>query len=518
MADAQQTHAAHHSSCSSPVARADADANPGTLVCSAPAFSTYAIAPAVVPFLRGHRKALLVAASFFSAFGAVAAFAVADDTPLPPSRTLAEELAAPDTRAQLEALAERDDVFVTEQRIRRGDTIGTLLTRLGVSDIEAEKFLRTAPTARALQQLRPGRLIQVKTDDEGELLWLRYLQGASDSADASVPQVARSLVVERSGGHAGNSLVARDEALANERRIELRTGEIRSSLFAATDAADLPDAIATQITEIFSGDIDFYRDLRRGDRFRVVYESFYQGGEFVRAGRILAVEFVNAGKPHAAMWYGGASRLGHESDPGDTTIAGHYYGFDGHSLRRAFLRTPLEFTRISSGFGGRMHPIMNTWRQHTGIDYAAPMGTSIRTTGDGVVDFVGLKNGYGNVVVIRHQGVYSTLYGHMSRFAAGLKRGQRIAQGDLIGYVGMTGWATGPHLHYEFRIADKATNPLTAAMPEAPPIARNDLPAFHKVASGYGQQIELLRASEGGSEGASRSTVLRTAAASIPGV
>ncbi|MGI9026769.1 MAG: peptidoglycan DD-metalloendopeptidase family protein [Burkholderiaceae bacterium] len=423
---------------------------------------------------------------------------------------LVEELAAPDMRPQLEALAKRDDLFVTEQRIRRGDTIGVLLTRLGVSDSDAEKFLRTAPAARALQQLRPGRLIQAKTDEDGELRWLRYVQSASDSKETNALQGARALVVEREG----DALVARDEALPNERRIELRSGEIRSSLFAATDAADVPDSIATQITEIFSGDIDFYRDLRRGDRFRVVYESFYQGGEWVRAGRILAVEFVNAGKPHAAMWYGGA---GDADTTTYTNLAGHYYGFDGHSLRRAFLRTPLEFTRISSGFGARMHPIMNTWRQHTGVDYAAPMGTPIRTTGDGVVEFAGVKNGYGNAVVIHQQGVYSTLYGHMSRFAAGLKRGQRIEQGQVIGYVGMTGWATGPHLHYEFRIADRATNPLTTAVPEAPPIARNELPSFQKVASSYGRQIELLRAVEGGGESAPRNTALRTVAAAIPG-
>ena len=499
MAEAQQIQAAHDSSGTSSPENAHAAAHSGTQDSSL--FS-------IAPLLHKHRKVLLVAASFVSVFGAVAAFAVADDTPLPPSRTLVEELAAPDTHAQLEALAQRDDVFVTEERIRRGDTIGALLTRLGVSDSDAEKFLRTAPAARALRQLRPGRLIQARTDEDGGLRWLRYTQGAATSKD-NTPQGEQALVVERSG----DALVARDEALPNERRIELRSGEIRSSLFAATDAAGLPDSIATQITEIFSGDIDFYRDLRRGDRFRVVYESFYQGGEFVRAGRILAVEFVNAGKPRAAMWYGGA---GDADDSGGAAIAGHYYGFDGRSLRRAFLRTPLQFTRISSGFGVRMHPIMNTWRQHTGIDYAAPMGTPIRTTGDGIVDFVGVKNGYGNVVVIHHQGVYSTLYGHMSRFATGLKRGQRVQQGNVIGYVGMTGWATGPHLHYEFRIADHATNPLTAALPEAPPIARNDLPSFQKAASNYGRQIELLRAAEG-TEFAPRNTALRTVAHAIPG-
>lgn len=496
MAETEPNQAAHDASGSSAADRAQAAARPGTP--SSPMFSITAL-------LHRHRKLLLAAASFVSVFGAVAAFAVADDTPLPPSRNLVEELAAPDMHAQLEALTQRSDVFVTEERVRRGDTIGALLTRLGVSDSEAEKYLRTAPAARALRQLRPGRLIQARTDEDGELKWLRYTQGLADNT----PQVERALVVERDG----NALVARDEALPNERRVELRSGEIRSSLFAATDAAGLPDSIATQITEIFAGDIDFYRDLRRGDRFRVVYESFYQAGEFVRAGRILAVEFVNAGKPRAALWYGGA---GTDDDSSGAAIVGHYYGFDGRSLRRAFLRTPLQFTRISSGFGVRMHPIMHTWRQHTGIDYAAPIGTPIRATGDGIVEFVGVQNGYGNVVVIRHQGVYSTLYGHMSRFATGLKRGQRVQQGDVIGYVGMTGWATGPHLHYEFRVAGRATNPLTAALPEAPPIARRDLPSFQKVASNYGRQIELLRAAEGAGF-APRATAMRTVAHANPG-
>ena len=448
---------------------------------------------------RRHRTAFLTVASIVSLGGAVAAFAVADDAPLPYSRQVQEDLAAPDTRAQLEALADRTDQFVTEERIRRGDTLGTLLTRLGVNDADAERFLRTATGARALQQLRPGRLIQVRTDDDGALHWLRYAYG---TGDANTPS-GRSLEVERNG----DALVARDIALPNERRVELRSGEIRSSLFAATDDAGLPDGIATQIAEIFSGDIDFYRDLRRGDRFRVVYESFYQGGEFVRAGRILAIEFVNGGKPHSAMWYGG-------SNAADGSIAGHYYGFDGRSLRRAFLRTPLEFTRISSGFGGRMHPISNVWRQHTGVDYAAPNGTPVRTTADGVVDFAGVKSGYGNVVVIKHQGVYSTLYGHLSHFAGGMKRGQRVSQGTLIGYVGMTGWATGPHLHYEFRIADHATNPLTATLPEAPPISRTEQVAFRSVAGSFDRQIELLRASEGLVDATASA---RAGAARVPG-
>jgi murein DD-endopeptidase MepM/ murein hydrolase activator NlpD len=464
-------------------------------------------------FFRAHRRAVLAAAAVFLGCGAVASFAVVDDTPLPAARTLREELAAPDTHAQLEALAGRDDVFVTEERIRRGDTLGSLLTRLGVSDRTAESFLRTSPSVRALAQLKPGRLVHARVDEDGSLQSLRYDHTTTEGNDPAGAQNAHALLIERHG----DSFGARDEVVANERRVELASGEIRTSLFAATDAANLPDGIATQIAEIFSGDIDFYKDLRRGDRFRVVYESFYQGGEFVRAGRILAIEFVNAGKSHAAVWYGGPATASSE-----TALSGHYYGPDGRSLRRAFLRTPLEFTRISSGFGGRLHPISNVWRQHTGIDYAAPMGTPVRTTADGIVDFAGVKNGYGNVVVIRHQGVYSTLYGHLSRFAAGLKRGQHIEQGRLIGYVGMTGWATGPHLHYEFRIADHATNPLTAVLPDAPPISRGEMTAFRGVASSFDRQIALLRASEGSATTASAgaavaSGAIHASAARTPG-
>jgi murein DD-endopeptidase MepM/ murein hydrolase activator NlpD len=213
---------------------------------------------------------------------------------------------------------------------------------------------------------------------------------------------------------------------------------------------------------------------------------FYQDGEPVRSGRLLAVEFVNDGKPHQAVWYQPAGQ------------AGSYYAFDGQSLRRAFLRTPIEFSRISSGFGGRMHPILNTWKQHTGVDYASPIGTPIRATGDGVVAFAGQQNGYGNVVIIKHQGVYSTLYGHMSAFAKGMRTGARITQGEVIGFVGMTGWATGPHLHYEFRINNQAKDPLRVAMPQALPIPGEQLAAFRTRSADLNHQIMLLRSVDGG--------------------
>jgi murein DD-endopeptidase MepM/ murein hydrolase activator NlpD len=246
----------------------------------------------------------------------------------------------------------------------------------------------------------------------------------------------------------------------------MRFGEISSSLYGATDSAGVPEQIAGQIAEIFSGEIDFYRDLRRGDRFRVVYENFGHDGASAHPGRVLAVEFVTQGKVHQAVWYQPHGQ------------SGAYYGFDGRSMRRAFLRAPLEFTRISSGFGGRVHPILNIWKWHTGIDYAAPIGTPIRATADGLVKFVGQQTGYGNAIELKHQGVYSTLYGHMSAFAKGIKAGQTVTQGQVIGFVGMTGWATGPHLHYEFRVDGVAKDPLRVVMPDAVPVARDQMAAF----------------------------------------
>jgi murein DD-endopeptidase MepM/ murein hydrolase activator NlpD len=425
------------------------------------------------------RVAVLI--SVVAVFGAVTAFGIAPLTPDPadiPVTLVHEELSVPPLAQQLDAMDAQNQDFVHEERIRRGDTLGTLLARLQVSDPNAEQFIRTDVHARAMYQLRPGRIIQARTDDNGSLLSLRYLHTpADDATDASANPSSRALVVERQ--RAG--FLARDEYVSDDRHVEMRSGTIVTSLFGATDAAGIPEAVATQIADVFSGDIDFYRGMRRGDRFRVVYEMYYQGGEVARSGRVLAVEFINAGKSHQAMWY---------QAPGQ---AGGYYGPDGASLRRAFLRVPLQFTRVSSGFGGRVHPILNTWRWHTGIDYAAPIGTPVHSTADGIVEFVGKQNGYGNAIQIKHQGVYSTLYGHLSAFASGLHKGQRVEQGQLIGYVGMTGWATGPHLHYEFRIDGVAHDPMHVVMPESVPIAPAQIAGFRTATAQSRQQIGLLR-------------------------
>jgi murein DD-endopeptidase MepM/ murein hydrolase activator NlpD len=267
-----------------------------------------------------------------------------------------------------------------------------------------------------------------------------------------------------------------------ERRELMKSAEIRNSLFGATDAAGLPDSVATQIAEIFSTDIDFHRDLRKGDRFSVVYEVFYDRGEPVKYGRVLTAEFVNQGKAYTAVYFNYSEN------------EGGYYTADGKNLRKQFLRSPLEFSRITSGFStARFHPVLQTWRAHKGIDYGAPTGTRVKATADGVVEMTGRSGGYGNVVVLRHQTKYTTWYGHLSGIANGLRKGQRVSQGDVIGFVGSTGLATGPHLHYEFRMNDVHQNPLNVAMPAALPISPELKPKFEQTAKLYIERLNLLR-------------------------
>src|SRR5260370_30457052 len=228
----------------------------------------------------------------------------------------------------------------------------------------------------------------------------------------------------------------------------MKSGEIKTSLFAATDAAGIPDGVAVQLADIFGGDVDFHRDLRRGDRFGVVFETFYHGGRTIRSGRVLAAEFASQRKTYRAVWF---------QDPWGR---GGYYTLEGDNLRKVFLRSPLEFSRITSGFGMRRHPIFQQWRTHQGVDYGAPVGTRVRSTGDGVVSFAGRRNGHGNRIVLRHHGGCSTYYTPLRNFASALSAGSRVVQGEIIGYVGQTGCANGPPLHYRLPLRDQNRNPL----------------------------------------------------------
>ncbi len=398
-----------------------------------------------------------------------AAFGLAPDTMLEtvPTVVVLRELPRP----LLTPLATDESGYWREERIRRGDTVGNVLARLGVDDSEALAFLRTDPAARALYQLRPGKSLTVKTDDEGALLQLRFVAGSG-----------QLLSIVRDG----DRLAATSGPAPVDVRWKLAAGEIRSSLFGAADGAGLPDAVTLQLAEVFAGDIDFYKDIQRGDRFAVVYEMRYIDGEAVAAGRIVAALFENRGKTFRAF-------LWREPDGAE-----NYYAADGAALRKAFLRSPMEFSRVTSGFSNaRFHPILQLWRAHKGVDYAAPTGTPVRATGNGRVQFAGVQNGYGKVILLQHAGAFSTLYAHLSRIAADVRSGARITQGQVIGYVGQTGWATGPHLHYEFRVANVQRDPQTVALPGGEPLPAALRPAFIAGIEPATAKLEQARALSG---------------------
>lgn len=404
-----------------------------------------------------------------SMFGMVAAFGTAPSTI---ERSIAQQTVVEQLVPTIELAAKQEgQYFVHEDHVQRGDSVASLLARLGVQDDEAFQFLRDNPASQAIfRQLRPGKTVTAHVTESGELQTLIYPLNGVD----------RALFIERRDG----GLRASEKPLPLETQVQMKSGEIQYSLFGATDDAGVPDSVAMQLADIFGGDIDFHSDLRRGDRFSVVFETLTHLGKPVRTGRILAAEFVNDGKSYRAVWFEGSEGKG------------GYYTPEGKNIRKAFLRSPLEFSRISSGFtSARFHPILQKWRAHKGVDYAAPNGTRIKATSDGTVDFIGNQGGYGRVIVLRHQGRYTTLYGHLSGYAQGLRKGARVSQGDVIGYVGSSGWATGPHLHYEFRINEAHQNPLSVALPTAVPLSAQQMAAFKKQALPHLVRLELIKGS-----------------------
>ena len=361
-------------------------------------------------------------------------------------------------------------LFVQEEKIRPGDSTTTLLGRLGIEDSTLINSARNNPDGQPLfRQLTPGKTVRAYVNRNGDLQRLLFpLNGNTDQA----------LEINVDGAGVNIS----KQPLALEKRVIFKSAEISRSLFGATDDAGIPDAIATQLIDIFGGDIDFHRDLRKRDHFSVAYETDNYLGKPLRGGRILAAEFVNDGRSLRAVWFEGIEGKG------------GYYSPDGKSLRKAFLRSPLEFSRVTSGFSmARFHPILQKWRAHKGVDYGAPIGTQVKATGDAVVDYVGFQSGYGKVIVLKHQGPYTTLYGHLSGFVRGLHKGSRVGQGDLIGYVGQTGLASGPHLHYEFRIDGVFKNPLLVALPGALPLSTEQLQRFRGDSAQWVARIDGMR-------------------------
>ncbi len=427
-------------------------------------------------FLSSHPRSLTAAVTLMLAgFGATAfGLAVPDASDLP-QRVVTEIVTPEGVSAQLETLSAQNLALYRSDTTRSSDTVDTLLRRLGVADAQAAAFLRSDPTARKLLEGRAGKMTRVLARSSGQLDELVARYAALDPALAAT-HFTRLRVARSNAG-----FQATTETVALDAQLRMGSGTVASSLFASTDDANIPDAVASQMAEVFATEIDFHRDLRRGDTFSVLYEALTADGEPINwggaAGRVVAAEFVNDGQSHSAVWF--------KTDAGK----GAYFGFDGRSKQHSFLASPMEFSRVTSGFAMRLHPILNQWKQHKGVDYGAPTGTAVRAVGDGVVEFAGWQNGYGNVVQIKHSNERETVYAHLSRID--VKKGQHIEQGAHLGAVGATGWATGPHLHFEFKVNGAHQDPMAIAKSsETLTIAPTARAQFAQLAQGYESQLD----------------------------
>ena len=426
-----------------------------------------ALLDSVSQSIQKHPKRLTAALVAVLMTGGGGAFAVASLGPDPvdlPVRLIEQTVPSLASDTSLAELTERPGFSLyRSDQVRSTDTAESLLQRMGIADPTAAAFLRR--DANALQNLlrRAGRMVSAETTDDHRLLRITARWAHDDSGQF------KRLVIEK----AGDNFASRIETAPLTTSSRLAGGVIRSTLFAATDASRIPDTVAVQLAELFSGNIDFRRSLRQGDRFSVVYETLEADGEPLRSGRVLSAEFHNGGKTHQAVWFQDATK----------GAPGAYYTLDGQSMSRAYLASPVEFSRISSGFKMRFHPVLQTWRAHLGTDFAAATGTPVRTVGDGVVEFAGVQNGYGNVIYVKHRNQHVTVYAHLSRID--VRVNQAIDQGTTIGAVGATGWATGPHLHFEFRIDGKQMDPMVIAQQSesAAPVSAAARPAFDSMAA-----------------------------------
>lgn len=406
----------------------------------------------------------LVALSSLPLFGVVAAFGLAPDTntlDITP-QTITEAIALPAL-----ASASSNDSFERESVIQSGDTLSSALSRLRIDDLEIQRLLATDSVRQMASSIRAGRRIQATTTQDGQLIAIRF-----DRGDAPALTVRKQ----------GEGFVSEESSEVLETRVVMRSGRILSSLYGATDSAGVPDKIANQMAETFSTSLDFREDLRRGDTFSVIYTVDYRNGEPIAAGKLLAAEFVNAGKPYRAVLF--RDNSGREA----------YYTPEGESLKKGFLRSPLEFSRVTSSFSNsRKHPVYGFHRAHTGVDFGAPTGTRVKATGEAIVKFAGRRGGYGNLVILRHPNGYETYYAHLSAFASGIRSGRAVSQGQVIAYVGSTGASTGPHLHYEVRIAGRPQNPMAIKLPGSPPLSVAQRARFREQTATWSDNLALLR-------------------------
>lgn len=389
------------------------------------------------------------------------------DTQPPAEDNLQETLAEATPSTVLETSG-KEAPHQREHTVSKGETLASIFKQQGLSPALLHKIVSSGEKANGLARIHPGQTLRFALDDDNRLQQL-VLERSPIS----------SLEIKRTE----NGFESREISRPVEKRYATAAGIIESSLFLDGQKAGLTDAQIMELAQIFGWDIDFALELREGDQFHVIYEEQYLDGEKLKNGPILAAEFINRGNLYKAVRY--------TDKDGDTA----YYDTDGNAKRRAFIRTPVKFGRISSRFSRkRWHPVLKRWRSHKGVDYAAPKGTPVKATGNGKVVFRGKKGGYGNVIFLRHGGKYTTVYGHLSRFAKGLKKGKAVKQGQIIGYVGSTGLATGPHLHYEFRVHGKHQNPLTIKLPKSIRLPKSELARFKKITAPVVAQLDELRA------------------------
>ena len=357
-----------------------------------------------------------------------------------------------------------DSLNWTKHTVKKGESLSAIFKQYDLTPALLHRIVSSSEAASNLAKIRPGQTVHFGMGEDQRL---------------------EKLVLERSRisslhiGLSDTEILSEEQNQALEKKVKTTTNTIKSSLFVDGQAAGLSDKLIMQLAKVFGWDIDFALDVMPGDSFTLVYEEQYLDGEKFSDGPILAAEFINQGNTFRAVQY--------TNQEGST----NYYDDTGHVKERAFLRTPVKFARISSGFTRkRWHPVLKKWRSHKGVDYAAPRGTPVKAAGTGKVVFRGKKGGYGNVIFLRHGGRYTTVYGHMSKFARGVKKGSKIKQGQIIGYVGSTGLATGPHLHYEFRVNGVHRNPLTVKLPKSIALPKNQMADFKSQTAPLLAQLE----------------------------
>jgi murein DD-endopeptidase MepM/ murein hydrolase activator NlpD len=380
------------------------------------------------------------------------------------------ELTLPELQAKQEILDDLNEEPVKQWQeftVKSGDSLSKLFKRAGFKPLQLDEVMKSGAVAKKLTRIFPKDVIRILTDDQGLLQALRY------EIDPET-----YLMVEREQGE----LVAKEYKHNLEARVAHADGTIDTSLFSAANESGIPEKLIMELAGIFGWDIDFALDIRKGDSFKLLYEEIYRNGEKIKDGDILAAEFINDGDVYRAVKY---------TNP--ETNRAEYYTPEGKSMRKEFLRTPVNFTRISSRFTTkRYHPILQRFRSHKGVDYAAKRGTPIRAAGDGKVIFKGNKGGYGRTLIIQHGSKYTTLYAHLNSYNKKMRVGKRVKQGQTIAYVGSSGLATGPHLHYEFRVSGVHRNPQTVKLPSSQPVPKKHLADFELAISPVLAQLDLL--------------------------